>query len=480
MTGRADTARVLRAYRMAAAADYRAYVHYVHEGRWIPGRAVSHLCREVQRFLLAPAQGAYDILLVSMPPQHGKSMSLTETLPSWYLGRWPDRRAVVLSYNDELAVRFGRANKRKLERFGGALFGVRPASDLRGAGDFEVDGHAGGCLSRGVMAGVTGRPADLMIIDDPVKNRQEADSETYRDRIWNEWQNSFKTRLSAGAKVIVIQTRWHEDDLTGRILATEPGARLINLPCEAEENDPLGRAVGDALCPEIGKDGAWLRSFKAGYVTQEGTRAWNALFQGRPTAQEGGILRREWWRYYDALPKLAQALISVDATFKGGADNDFVAAQVWGKVGADCYLLDAVTEHWDFPQTLAGIQALQRKWPQARLTLVEDKANGPAVVQMLGRKVPGVVAVNPEGGKVARVNAVSPAIESGHVFLPRLAAFTGQLVEQCAAFPQGVHDDMVDAMSQALNRLLYFAGDLPAPEEEPDEYAGIDFLDFGT
>lgn len=178
------------------------------------------------------------------------------------------------------------------------------------------------------------------------------------------------------------------------------------------------------------------------------------------------MLKREWWKYYTEAPEMMETVISVDATFKGGSDNDFVAIQVWGKREADIYLLDALKQHMDFPETLEAIRTMQAKWPKARLVLVEDKANGPAIIQVLRRDIPGIMAVNPEGGKVARANAVSGAIEAGRVWLPKYAAFTGDFVEECASFPTGAHDDQVDAMTQALNRLIYWGAKVPEVENK--------------
>lgn len=460
------------AYLGLVRTDYRAYCYHVHGGRWVPGRAVSYLCDKVQEFLARQTGRPYDILIISMPPQHGKSMTITETLPSWWMCRRPDARIIEISYSEDFAQLFGRRNRDKVARYGG-LFGVRLASSPNSNTEFELDGHSGGMISRGVMSGVTGRACDLMIIDDPIKSRLEADSETYRDRVWDEWVSSFKTRLAAGAKVIVIQTRWHEDDFAGRLMQTEQ-VEVINLPCEAESDDPLGRPVGAALCPEIGKDDAWLAQYKQSYLTESGSRAWYALFQCRPTSAAGNLIKREWWRYYDEAPEMVQEIVSVDAAFKDGADNDFVAIQVWGKRGPGCYLLDAIKAHLDFPSTLAAIRAVRARHPRALVTLIEDKANGSAAIQMLSREVPGIIPVSPEGGKVARVNAVSGAIEAGNVYLPRYAAYTADFVEECAAFPRGAHDDQVDAMSQALNRLLYYAADVEAKGEPDEDEPGYD------
>ncbi|WP_101908867.1 phage terminase large subunit [Marasmitruncus massiliensis] len=461
---------------------YSAYVEYVHEGRWIPARAVVFLCDQVQDFVERPTEAPYEILIISVPPQHGKSMTVTETLPSWYLGKNPYKRIIEISYNETFAQLFGRRNKNKIEQFGLPVFGVELAKSPNNNTEFEIDNNVGGMISRGVMSGVTGRPADLMLLDDPIKNRQEADSETYRRRLADEWENSFKTRLSAGAKVILIQTRWHQDDLAGHIIRNEKNAKVINLPCIAEENDPLGRKPGQALMPEIGKDDKWAQTFSETYKTQSGSRAWNALYQGRPTSAEGNILKREWWQYYDVLPKMNQKVISVDATFKDAKDNDFVAIQVWGKRGPNCYLIYAYKGHLNFPATCKKILEVRNLHPDVWVTLIEDKANGSAIIQILRNQIPGIVPVNPSGGKVARANAVSGHIEGHYVYLPKNEPFTGDFVEECADFPNSLHDDQVDCMTQALNRLIYWQADdiPPKDDDQPDYDDQIDnFLNFG-
>lgn len=441
------------AYLALCRQNYRAWCYLSNEGRWRPGRAVDWLCGQVQQFIERETAAPYEILILSLPPQHGKSLTVTETLPSWYLGRWPSRRVIEISYSEDFARLFGRRNRVKLERFG-SVFGVRLAQSPHTDTEFETT-QGGGMISRGILSGVTGRPGDLMIIDDPIKNQMEADSQTTRERIWDEWNSSFRSRLSAGAKVIVIQTRWHEDDLAGRLMASEPNVTVINLPCKAEENDPLGRVPGEALCPELGKDSEWLSQFEKAYkATGGGSRAWNALYQGRPTSEEGNFVKRQWWKWYDHLPEMVDIILSVDAAFKGGENNDRVAIQAWGKRGTDIYLLDGVARPMDFPETLREIRRMAQNYPQRRYIAIEDKANGPAAIQMLQRELGGVLPVSPEGGKIARVNAVSGYIEAGNVWLPR-KSFAYELVEEAAVFPNGKHDDRVDAMSQALNRLIF-------------------------
>ena len=427
--------------------DYRAYCAYSNNNRWIAGKAVSYICNTVQEFLHKETGHAYDILVLSIPPQHGKSYTITETLPSWYLINNPTKRVIEISYSEDFAQLFGRRNRAKINEYGG-YFGTTLAATPNSNTEFETT-DGGGMISRGVLSGVTGRPCDLMIIDDPIKNRMEADSETYRERVWNEWQDSFKSRLAAGAKVILIQTRWHEDDLAGRIIARENNVTVVNLPCEAEENDPIGRKVGEALCPEIGKDNAWLKDFKASY--EDGSRSWNALYQGHPSVEAGNILKREWWRYYDKpLEKYKRTVISVDASFKNGDDNDYVAITVWGKQGADIDLLDMVHEHLDFVETVNEIKRLTEEYPSYNAIYIEDKANGSAIISFLRHEIPRIIAINPNGGKIARVNAVTGVIEAGNVRLPKKAKWLNEFITECASFPRGAHDDMVDSMSQCL------------------------------
>ena len=456
--------------RELARRSYADYLALVYGEQWIPTRFSLYLAETAQRFLEDEGGAGYEILVVETPPQHGKSMTLTEALPSWYMMRCPEKRVILVSYNEESAERFSRRNREKLRDWGGILFGVE-LGGLNRATEYELDGYRGRLISRGILSGITGHAADLVIIDDPVKNREEADSETVRNKLWDEWVNSVKSRLSAGARVIVIMTPWHEDDLAARLLRTEEHIRLIRLPVEAEPDartpDPLGRKAGEPLCPELGKGAAWLEQFRKSYLHDPmgGQRAWQALYLCRPRAEEGNLVRRTWWRFYDAPPPAFGTLcVSVDAAFKGGAGNDYVAITVWGKRGETYYLLDCVNEHLDFIGTLAAVRETRRRYPRARAVLIEDKANGTAVINVLQREM-FCIPVDPKGDKVSRVYAVSAAIESGHVALPRAAPWLGAYLDQWTAFPAGAHDDMVDSSTQALMWLFHASGHVPEAED---------------
>ena len=475
----AGAAAVELARRELARRRYGAYLQLVNGAAWKDTRLSRFLADQVQAFLEEETGHAYDILVIETPPQHGKSMTLTEALPSWVLGRRPETRIIQGSYSEETAERFCRRNKEKVKTWGGRLFGIRVGTVDRAA-EFELAGHRGRMLSRGILSGVTGNPAELMILDDPIKNRQEADSPVYRERLWEEWQNSFKSRLAAGAKVLVIMTPWHEDDLAGRLLATEEHIRLLRLPVEAERGDPLCRPVGAALCPELGKDETWLAQFKASYLRDPrgGQRAWAALYQCAPRVEGGNLVRREWWRTYreGEAPDFAAEVISVDAAFKDGDANDFVAITVWGKHGNDYYLRWCDNRHLDFLGTIGAIREMKRRYPNARAVLIEDKANGSAVINVLQREL-FCIPVEPRGGKTARVHAVSAAIESGHVYLPEGAWWLGEFLDQWTAFPAGRHDDMVDSSTQALTYLLHSTGQAERTQEQETGFGGAALYD---
>ncbi len=478
----ADRIRAELARRELARRSYIDYLAYISGDGWKRTKFAEYVASRLQEFVETDTGNAYDILVLETPPQHGKSMTVTEALPSWCMGRHPDWRVILASYNDDSAERFARRNKEKIAAFGETLFGVSIGAVSR-ATEFELKADKG-CvpgrlISRGMLAGITGNSANLLIIDDPIKNRTEADSEMRRTQIWNEWLSSLKTRLAAGAKVVVIMTPWHEDDLAARLLAAEENVSLLRLPVEAEENDPLGRAVGDALCPELGKDNKWLRQFKKSYLSDSGggERAWRALYQCSPRAEEGGIVKRTWWRWYEPgnVDRFAREVISVDAAFKGGERNDYVAIEVWGKRGNDYYLRYCLNSHMDFPQTLSAIRTVRRLYPEAMTVLVEDKANGSAIIQILQKEM-FCIPVTPLGGKEARVHAVAPAVESGHVYLPRGEEWVGAFVDQFTAFPAGKNDDMVDSATQALSYLLHAGGEV-AENAPQTQCAGEEITD---
>ena len=470
------------ARRELARRYYSEYLAYAYGDSWIRTRLSSFLARKIQDFIETDTGRAYDILIIECPPQHGKSMTVSESLPSWYLGRHPDQNIILASYDSDFAERFCRKNKEKIKTCGRNLFGIEIGAIDR-AGEFELGNGKGRMISRGIMSGITGNPANLIIIDDPVKNQQEADSPAYRNRVWSEWQASLKSRLAAKGKVVVIMTPWTDDDLAARIIRSEKNVQLIRLPIEAEENDPLGRKAGEALCPELGKDDRWLTDFKASYISdpQGGQRAWTALYQCSPRQEEGNLVQRSWWKYYDPEEQIqfGTEIISVDASFKGDDFSDYVSIQVWGKRAQDYYLRYCLNKRLNFPDTVEAIKTIYRLFPRARTVLIEEAANGPAIIQTLQREM-FIIPVTPLGGKISRVNAISPAIESGHVFLPdpAKAPWVSDYVDQWTAFPNSKYDDMVDATSQALARMIYSSGEIQEEKEKDGLAPALAVFDY--
>lgn len=480
--GRPKKTAMQESYTILVKSKYKAYCLYVHnmeffananateeDLKWKPSKFHQDLCDRVQEFVERPTDKPVEIMIINTPPQHGKSTTITETLGSWYLMKHPDHTVMEVSYGDDLAERFGKRNLEKV-RMHGHLFGVEVDPKKATSKDFWIAGRSGRMIAKGIASGLTGNSGHLIIVDDPVKNREQADSERTRESVWNEFRDSVLSRAQAGTKIVIIMTRWHEDDLAGRILADPEFAKLtthVNYECECvSENDPLGRRprteteMGEPLCPEIGKGEVWLKTFKSLYMNESGRRSWEALYQGHPTIQEGNILKKEWWRRFDLKDydsgrlKFDNLIMSVDAAFKDNEDNDFVAIAVLGKRENKFYLVEMVNEHLDFSQTVRKIRLVHTRHYHVGAVYIEDKANGSAIINVLKNEIPGIIPVEPDASKEARASAVSFAVEAGNCFVPD-CEWGDRFIEQCAAFPNAKHDDMVDAFSQGMAKLLY-------------------------
>lgn len=424
--------------------------------------------------LIDVAEGRCRRLIWCMPPQEGKSQRVSRTFPAWLLARDPDKRIAIASYELNTARRWGRSirNDIKANR---DKFGLTVRRDTSSAQEWQLQDHQGGVYSVGVEGALTGRPVDVLIIDDPIKGRAQAESITFRERVWDFWTDTARTRFGPNTAVIVVLTRWHEDDLAGRLLAQDVRRewRHINVPAEADhdplkgQTDPLDREVGEYLISARGRTPQDWQETRH----DVGSRTWNSLYQGHPSPTSGDVWKRHWWRRYstplwsqhpdhpDAYRVLEcdQMIMSWDMTFKDTKGSDFVVGQVWARRGADVFLLDQIRKRLSFTDTVAAFEAMVKRWPQATAKLVEDKANGTAVISTLKSKIPGIIAITPTESKYARANAVAPPIEAGNANLPdeSIQLFdVDELLDEAAGFPNASHDDMVDATSQALAYLL--------------------------
>lgn len=419
-------------------------------------------------------------LIISMPPQEGKSQRISRFFPTWLLKQNPDLRIAIVSYADALARRWGRAIRNDLRD--NPDIGLTVRHDTSAANEWQLAHYAGGVITAGIESGLTGRPVDVLIIDDPLKGRAEADSETYREMNKDWWRSVASSRFSEDALVVLVMTRWHEDDLAGFLSGPEYEGRadwdVLNIPAQADhspergETDPLGREPGEYMISARGRTAAGWEQRKR----DAGSRDWTALYQGRPAPAEGGVLKRGWWTVYD-VPRAVerpdgtwhalgadQVLLSWDMAFKDTDGSDYVVGQVWARKGPRAWLLEQVRDRMDFSRTLAEFAAQAARWPQARLKLVEDKANGPAAINQLQKTIGGIVPFSPTDSKLARAYAMQPFLEAGNFELPApaIAPWVGGFIDECAAFPNGSHDDRVDAFTQAGIRMFVIGGGLDA------------------
>lgn len=420
------------------------------------------------------ADGEQHFYIISMPPQHGKSLTITKTFPSYYLMKHPDKHAMIVAYSQDLYSQFATSNRRAFNLWSSRLFQLKTGKNT--SQTFDIVGHRGGFYATSILGGATGMSADLLIIDDPVKNAEEANSMTVKNKIWDEWNLTFYPRLQKGGSVIVIMTRWQTDDLAGRLLqrSSLPWEE-IKLPAIATDipagtTDIIGRHNGEALCPELHSLDE-LRTHKH----DMGTQKFTALYQQSPTIEGGNIFKREWVKYYvpdrdtmlrlgltekdvAILPKhLDDTVQAWDATFKSKANDDFVAGQTWSRRGANVYLRPGwCHKRLSFIQTMTAINQQKTMYPRTSTILVEDKANGPAILDVLQRDISGIMPVSPGAdSKEARASSVSPVWEAGQVYVPHPLWHPEieDWLEEIFGFPNMPHDDNVDSMVYAVRRL---------------------------
>jgi predicted phage terminase large subunit-like protein len=463
----------VRAGRLEAALAGSTLVNFIRRMRpdYTMSRFHELVCNRLDAFLNASRAGLSPRLIICAPPRHGKSEIASRFFPAYVFGKYPGLSLIAASYGARLANKMSADVQRIIDspRYREVFPGTRiPSRKGRAGGDagyrrqadfFETVGDRGSYSAAGTSGGITGMGADgCIIVDDPVRSRADADSPVYRENVWDWYQNDLLTRCELGAGMVLIQTRWHEDDLAGRL---QERAR-IGEGCEWEtlsfpaiaERDEGWRREGDPLFPEripLAKLEAFRRDMGEHYFA--------SLFQQRPAPEAGAVFLRGWFRYWDPvdLPqKFDRMLMSWDMSFKDTAGSDFVVGQVWGRKGSDIFLLDQTRRRMGFVETCQAFRALADKWPGCRDKLVEDTANGPAVIDTLRREsgILGVIGVRPDGSKLARAHAVTAAMEAGNVHFPNGAPWRRDLEAELLSFPSGVHDDQVDALTQALRRFM--------------------------
>jgi predicted phage terminase large subunit-like protein len=412
--------------------------------------------------LVDVAMGRCPRLVVTMPPQNGKSSLVSHWFPVWYLDRFSDRRIILVSYAAEYAEEWGRQVRNSIEDHADSL-SVRLAPDSSAA-DRWATTLDGGMVSTGIGGRVTGRRANVLIFDDPLKNAEEANSQNHRNKVWEFFKSAGYTRLTPDGAIIVVMTRWHEDDLVGRIdKEQEAGGERwerVDLPAIAGRDDPLGRDDGAALWPE-----RWPLSALERIRTALGTYRWGALYQQHPTTPEGNYFKRAWFKVIesDRVPAMQKVTRCWDlaATAEGEAGNDdpdwFAGCKMGRGIDGDYYILHAMKERVS-PQGVESILKLQGQVDGKDVAIrieQEGAASGKIVKYHFQRMMDGWdcrFTGIPRSSKFTRSGPFNAACERGQVKLVK-GTWNQEWIDELSAFPQGTHDDQVDAAVCAYESL---------------------------
>ncbi len=430
--------------------------------------------RYIQAQLDRLTRGEINKLMINCPPRHGKSEKVTIRYPIWRLQRDPTMRVVIGAYNQVLADKFSRKARRIAE-------GVIELSKERTAvSDWET-ARGGGMRAVGVGGGITGQGGNLIIIDDPVKNREEANSETYRERCWDWYTDDLYTRLEPGGQLVVIQTRWHEDDLAGRILASDdaPNWTVINLPALALDGDELGRAPGEALCPE-----RYDVEALEGIRSVLGSYSFQALYQGSPTPEEGARFRRSWFREFEQIGDLyalhqpdggvryvkvsdCYTFQTVDPAATESAQSDYFVCSTWAVTPMrDLLLLDVFRERAETTKHEQILKPLIERW-KPRFIGVENVSYGLNIIQRLLVLGYPVIKLQADRDKVSRSLLIQARYEAGAVYHRKGASWLMDVEDELMHFPLGKHDDFVDTASYAGIHLANYGEYVPTIADTP-------------
>ena len=435
--------------REKAHENFMPFVHHVYEN-FIEGK--HH--RVIAKKLEAVARGELKRLIINMPPRHSKSEFASYLMPAWFLGRNPKLKIIQATHNTELAVRFGRKVRDLIDdpEYKTIFPNTNLKEDNKGAGKWGTDKGAE-YFAAGVGAAITGRGADLLVIDDP-HSEQDALSESAFDNAYEWYTSGPRQRLQPGGAIIIVMTRWGKKDLTGRLLAQQGGDLMsdkwdvVEFPAILPSDKPLW--------PEFWEKDALL-SIKASLPASK----WNAQWQQQPTSSESAIIKREWWKMWDKpkIPPLKYILQSYDTAFSKKQTADYSAITTWGvfqpeEGGPDhVVLLDAQRGRWNFPE-LKEVAFEEYEYWEPDMVLVEAKATGTPLIDELRLRGIPALGFSPGKGsdKVTRMHMVAPLFEAGMVWAPEDKSFADDVIEEVVSFPNGDNDDFCDSMTLALMR----------------------------
>jgi len=417
------------------------------------------------------ATGKLKRIIINMPPRHTKSEFASFLLPAWMVGRNPKLKIIQVTHTGELAIKFGRKAKHLIdsEEYH-KIFDTRLQEDSKAAGRWET-AQGGEYFAAGVGGAITGRGADLLIIDDP-HSEQDAMSQSALESAYEWYTSGPRQRLQPGAAIVLVMTRWSTKDLTAMLLKQQKEVKgdqwdVIEFPAVLEDKPVWPEPVWPEYwsMDELDKVKATLP-----------VKKWNAQFMQKPTSEEGAIIKRDWWRLWkhDWIPQLNYVIQSYDTAFLKKETADFSAITTWGLFypsqdePLNLILLDAIKDRYEFPE-LRRVALQQYKYWNPEMVIVEAKASGLPLTHELRQMDIPVVNFTPSKGndKHVRVNTCAPVFESGMVWAPD-QKFADEVIEECAAFPFGDNDDLVDSMTQAVMRFRQ-GGLIKHPEDYLDE-----------
>ncbi len=404
--------------------------------------------------LLDVANGKIKRLAVFMPPRHGKSELCSKYFPAWYLGTHPDDRIILTSYEADFAAGWGQKVRDIFKEHKG-IYGVNVNDRSAARNRWDIARHRGGMGTAGVGGPITGKGAEILIIDDPVKNAEQANSPTFREKAKEWYRSTAYTRLTPTGKVILIQTRWHEDDLGGWLLSEDSeGWETISLPAFAEiDNDPIGRQIGEPLWPEL-----WTRDRLLESKRILGEYWFNAMYQQQPQPLEGGLLKRDWLQYYnpdDVYLDNAVTYTGWDLAISQKETADYTCSCTLSVTPeGHIYIRDFTREHIDFPTQQKRVPQVQQRWNSV-LIGIEDNAYQAALPQSLrGLRLP-IKTRTAVKDKVTKIIGAFTLFEQGIVHLPLNHPLLGEFENEYSMFPTAKHDDILDSVEMALSMSKY-------------------------
>ena len=464
-----EEAKQKLAVREKAQDSFMPFVKHVYDG-FIEGSHHKRVAKLFEKLAITPGSR----IIVNMPPRNTKSEFASYLLPAWLIGKNPSLKIIQTTHTAELAVRFGRKvrNLMEMKEYQDIFPDVELRADSKAAGRWET-GAGGEYYAAGVGGAITGRGADLLIIDDP-HSEQDALSETAMEHAYEWYTSGPRQRLQPGGSIVIVMTRWSLKDLTGKLIKAQ-GMDVMSDQWDIIEF-PAILPSGNILWPQFWKKEELLK-VKASLSLGK----WNAQWQQNPTAEEGAIIKKEWWKKWDKLsiPPCSYIMQSYDTAFSKKETADYSAITTWGIFRPNegdpesIILIDAKKGRWDFPELKAKALEEYNYW-DPDMVIIEAKASGTPLTDELRATGIPVVNYTPSKGKDkhTRMHMVAPIFESGKVYAPE-HKFAEEVIDECAAFPHGDHDDYCDSMSMALIRYRKGGFLRLDSDEEEDEIVSI-------